>query len=86
VRRADIRRPILLVAANMSLVMLAGPHAVVYYAVDIVRETAHEPEVAVDKYLAAIYIGLVRVAGGVMGIFIIRGLPRVRVALVRCAS
>ena len=67
----------------MSLVMLAGPHAVVYYAVDIVREAAHEPEVAVDKYLAAVYIGLVRVAGGVAGIFIIRSLPRVRVATAR---
>ncbi len=78
--RRDVHRPILIVSANMCLVMLTGPHAVASYAVDIIREAAHEPELAVDKYLAAIYVGLVRVAGGIAGIFIIRALPRVRVA------
>jgi hypothetical protein len=84
--RRDVHRPILLVSANMCLVMLTGPHAVASYAVDIIREAAHEPELAVDKYLAAIYVGLVRVAGGIAGIFIIRALPRVRVATVRYFS
>jgi hypothetical protein len=84
--RRDVHRPILLVSANMCLVMLTGPHAVASYAVDIIREAAHEPELAVDKYLAAIYVGLVRVAGGVAGIFIIRALPRVRVATARYFS
>jgi hypothetical protein len=83
VTRRDVHRPILMVTANMSLVMLAGPHVLAYYAVDIIREAAAEPEVAVDKYLAAIYVGVVRVVGGVAGIFIIKSLPRIRVAMAR---
>ena len=63
--------------------MLAGPQVVAYYAVDIIRDAAHEPELAVDKYLAAAYVGVVRVVGGVAGIFIIKTLPRVKVATVR---
>ena len=55
----DVHKPFLLVVANLVLIMFAGPFAIVFYAVEIFQETGIE----VDKYIAAIIMGIIRVVG-----------------------
>ncbi len=58
-RNPDVYKPVLIVAFNFVLIKLAGPVAIAYYAVEIFQTTGVE----VDKYLAAIIMGGVRVLG-----------------------
>ena len=55
----DVYKPVLIVTFNFVLIILAGPVAIVFYAVEIFQTTGVE----IDKYLAAIIMGAVRVLG-----------------------
>ena len=55
----DVYKPVLIVTFNFVLIILAGPVTIVFYAVEIFQTTGVE----IDKYLAAIIMGAVRVIG-----------------------
>ena len=55
----DVYKPVLLVVTNFILTMMAGPFAIVFYAVEIFQATG----VQVDKYIATIIMGFIRVLG-----------------------
>ncbi|XP_023336801.1 facilitated trehalose transporter Tret1 isoform X2 [Eurytemora carolleeae] len=77
----DVYKPVLLVVTNFILTMMAGPFAIVFYAVEIFQATG----VQVDKYIATIIMGFIRVLGGVFAIFFIHKVPRVMLAAVSTA-
>ena len=77
-RRPDVRTPFLLITANFFFVMLSGPFAIVFYSVEIFQNTG----VGIDKYLASIIVSSIRVVGGMIGIFLVQRLPRVRLSMV----
>ena len=76
--RPDVRTPFLLITINFYLVMLSGPFAIIFYSVEIFQNTGAN----IDKYLASIIVAAIRVTGGVVGIFLIQKLPRVRLSMV----
>ena len=76
--RADVRTPFILVITHNSLLMFSGPIAIIYYAVEVLQSE----EGGLDKHLASIIVGLVIVIGGILGIFAVQKLPRVRLAMV----
>ena len=76
--RPDVRTPFILITINMFLVTFSGDLAVIYYSVNIFKNAG----VSIDKYLASIIVAAIRVTGGVLGIFLIQRLPRVRLAMV----
>ena len=76
--RPDIRRPFILITINMFIVTFAGDLAVIYYSVNIFQNAG----VSIDKYLASIIVAAIRVTGGVVAIFLIQRLARVRLAMV----
>ena len=76
-RRSEIRTPFLLIFTSYLFVMWSGPIVIVFYAVEIFEKAG-----ATDQYMSAIISASVRVLGGVVGIFIIRLMPRVRLAMV----
>jgi len=76
--RFDIRRPVLLCLANFSLVMFAGPFAVIFYGIEIFEEAG----VDANEYLAAIVVAAIRVVGGVVAIFLIRKIPRMKYMMI----
>ena len=75
--RPDVRTSFLLITINMFLVTFSGDLAVIYYSVNIFKNAG----VSIDKYLASIIVAAIRVTGGVLGIFLIQRLPRVRLAM-----
>jgi len=75
-RRPDIHRPFLLVTANFIFVMFAGPFAMIFYGVQIFQETG------TNAHLAAISVAAIRVFGGLAAIFLIKRVPRVKMAMV----
>ena len=76
--RPDIRTPFIIILINFFFVMLSGPFAVIFYAVEIFKDAG----VDTNEHLSAILSALVRVAGGVLGIFLVQKLPRLRLAMV----
>merc|ERR1719507_187591 len=76
--RPDVRTPFLLITFNFYLVMLSGPFAIIFYSVEIFQNTG----ASIDKYLASIIVAAIRVTGGVLGIFLIQKLPRVRLSMI----
>lgn len=80
--KPSVHRPVLLVAANFLLVMMTGPYAVVYYAVQVFQDAG----VDVDAHVAAILIAVIRILGGVSAILLIHRLPRRLVASVSVGS
>ena len=77
-RRREIRTPFLLNFTHSLCAMWSGPNAIVFYAVEIFEKIGFSTN---NQYLAAIISASVRVLGGVVGIFIIRLMPRVRLAM-----
>ena len=73
-RRPDVRIPFLLITANFFFVLISGPFAIIFYSVEIFQNTG----VGIDKYLASIIVASIRVMGGIIGIFLVQRLPRVR--------
>ena len=76
--RPDVRTPFILITINMCLLTFSGPDAIIFYSEDIFESTV----VSIDKYLASIIVAAIQVTGGVLGIFLIQKLPRVRLAMV----
>ena len=76
--RPDVRNPFILITINMFIVTFAGDLAIIYYSVDIFQNAG----VSINKYVASIIVAAIRVAGGILGIFLIQKLPRVRLAMV----
>jgi len=74
-RRADVAKPFLLVTTNFMFVMFSGPFAMIFYGVQIFQETG------VNAHMAAVVVAILRVIGGFLAIFLIKKLPRVRLAM-----
>ena len=75
--RSDVRTPFLLLIANFFFVMFSGPFAIIFYSIEIFQNIA----AGLDKHLASIVVAVIRVMGGILGIFLIQKLPRVRLAM-----
>ena len=75
--RSDVRTPFLLLIANFFFVMFSGPFAIIFYSIEIFQNIA----AGLDKHLASIIVAVIRVMGGILGIFLIQKLPRVRLAM-----
>ena len=75
--RADVRTPFILVITHNSLLMFSGPIAIIFYAVEVLQSE----EGGLNKHLASIIVGIVIVLGGIIGIFAVQKLPRVRLAM-----
>ena len=70
--RYDIRTPFLLTICCFLCVMMSGPFAIIFYAVEIFQETG----TGLDQYLAAIITAILRIVGGLIALFFIQKLPR----------
>ena len=77
-RRKEIRTPFLLIFTSYLFTMWSGPIVIVFYAVEIFENAGIT---TINQYQAAIISASVRVLGGVVGIFIIRMVPRVKLAM-----
>ena len=75
--RSDVRTPFLLLIANFFFVMFSGPFAIIFYSIEIFQNIA----AGLDKHLASIIVAVIRVMGGILGIFLIQKLSRVRLAM-----
>ena len=72
--RYDLRTPFLLTLFNFLTVMMSGPYAIIFYAVEIFQEAGS----GVDQYLAAIITAIVRIIGGLVALILIQKLPRIK--------
>ena len=78
-RRREIRIPFLIIFTNSLFVRWSGPIVIVFYAVEIFEKVGLSTS---NQYLSAIISASFSVLGGVVGIFIIRLMPRVRLAMI----
>ena len=76
--RSDIRSPFLLITANFSLVLFAGPFAIIYYGIEIFQDVG----IDANEHLAAIIVAAIRVIGGFIAIFLIKRVPRLKHVMV----
>ena len=58
--------------------MFCGPYAIIFYAVEIFKDAGVDS----NQHMAAIITALVRIGGGILSIFLIKKLPRVKLAMV----
>ena len=58
--------------------MFSGPYAIIFYAVEIFKDAGVDS----NQHMAAIITALVRIGGGILSIFLIKKLPRVKLAMV----
>jgi len=72
--RSDIRKPFLLILTNFMFVMFAGPFAMIFYAIQIFQDSGVDG----NEHLAAIVVAVIRVGGGILAIFLIQKVPRIR--------
>ncbi len=70
--RYAIRTPFLLTIGCFLCVMMSGPFAIIFYAVEIFQEAG----TGVDQYLAAIITAILRIIGGLIALLLIQKLPR----------
>ena len=75
--RYEIRTPFLLSIFVFLFAMFSGPFAIIFYAVDIFKEAG----VNSNQHMAAIITAVVRIGGGIVSIFLIHKLPRVKLAM-----
>ena len=78
-RHRDIRIPFILITTNFFLVTFSGSSAIIYYSVEIFQS---DEVVGLNKYLASIIVAAILVIGGVLGIFLVRIQPRVRLSMI----
>ena len=76
--KRHVRIPCIIIIVNFILVMLSGPFAIIFYAIDIFKEAG----VDANEHLAAIITAVVRIAGGVLGIYLVQKLSRKTHAMV----
>ena len=72
--RPDVRTPFLLVTINYWLVLLSGPPIIIFYSVSIFQNLNQ----TIDQHVVAILSASVQVIGGIVGIFLVQKLPRVK--------
>ena len=82
ISRPDIHRPFLICLTNFAFVRFAGPFAIVFYAVNIFQESG----IDVDVHVAAVIVAAVRVLGGIMAIFFIQKIPRVKLVMIMMST
>ena len=75
--RSEIRTPFLLSLFVFLFAMFSGPFAIIFYAVDIFKDAG----VNSNQHMAAIITAVVRIGGGILSIFLIHKLPRVKLAM-----
>ena len=75
--RYEIRTPFLLSIFVFLFAMFSGPFAIIFYAVDIFKDAG----VNSNQHMAAIITAIVRIGGGIVSIFLIHKLPRVKLAM-----
>ena len=76
--RPDIWKPFLLIITNFYFVNFSGTSIIIFYAVEIF----HSMGTNVSDHLAAIITASISVLGGVVGIFLVQKLPRVRLSMI----
>lgn len=76
--RSDIRKPFLLITTNFFFVMFAGPFAMIFYAIQIFQDSGIDG----NEHLAAIVVAFIRVLGGILAIFLIQKMPRIRLSMI----
>ena len=74
----EIRTPFLLSIFVFLFTMFSGPYAIIFYAVEIFKDAGVDS----NQHMAAIITALVRIGGGILSIFLIKKLPRVKLAMV----
>jgi len=74
--RPDIYKPVSLVTIHIVLVVLSGPLAIIFYAVQVFKEAGMDG----NEYLAAIFIGVIRMISGSLAIFLINRYSRTKLA------
>ena len=80
-RHRDIRIPFILITTNFFLVTFSGSSAIIYYSVEIFKS---EEEEKVDgmKYLSSIIVAAILVIGGILGTYLVKIQPRVRLSMI----
>ena len=73
----EVRTPFLLSLATILFVQCTGHFAIIYYAVEIFKNAGVDS----NEHLAAIITAVVKIGGGVLGIFLVQKLPRVKLAI-----
>ena len=76
--RSDVRTPFLLVTINYWIAMMSGTPIIVFYSVSIFQEAG----AGINKHLASILVASINVIGGIVGIFLVQKLPRVKLNMV----
>ena len=76
--RPDIWKPFLLIIANFYFVIFSGTSIIIFYAVEIF----HSMGTNLSDHLAAILTASISVLGGIVGIFLVQKLPRVRLSMI----
>ena len=77
--RPDLRTPFILITTNFFIVTFSGSSAIIYYSVEIFQS---EDLVGLNKHLASIIVAVILVLGGILGIFLVKNQPRVRLSMI----
>ena len=75
--RYEIRTPFLLSVFVFLFAMFSGLPVLVFYAIDIFKDAG----VNSNQHMSAIITAFVRIGGGILSIFLIQKLPRVKLAM-----
>ena len=77
--RPDVRSPFILIVIHNLLFVTSGQIAITFYAVGIFQS---DDGIGLDQNLASVIVAINFVTGGILGIFAVQKLPRVRLSLV----
>jgi len=75
-----VGKPFLIICVNFFLILFSGPFVLVFYIVEIYKDAGLD----VNDYIAAIISTIVRICGGITGIFLARKLPRRIHSMISC--
>ena len=75
--RYEIRTPFILSVLIFLFAMFSGLPVLIFYAIDIFKDAG----VNSNQHMAAIITAFVRIGGGILSIFLIQKLPRVKLAM-----
>ena len=77
--RREVRIPFILTTSNFFLETFSGSCAIIYYSVNIFQS---EQVVGLNHHLASILVAAILVIGGILGIFLMKEQPRVRLSMI----
>ena len=77
----EVRIPFILVTTSFFLDTFSGSSAIIYYSVEIFG-SEDEGVVGLNKYLASIIVAAIIVIGGILGMFLVKIQPRVRLSMI----